>query len=458
VGSRVIIGAVKLEDLRHREDEVRALLADVREQLGVAVATIEKAERAREQVDARERTKSEGAYRDVAAEHAAELHAQMSGAEGAAVQRERLRREEARLLDQLEQTRAGMEQLGVRKNVLPVFDGIPAAAPCAVRWDEMNGNGDARTCGHCKLTVVNVSMSDPARAEELVAACGGDAKFHRRCDGTILARDCPAGVARRRFFARAPLVIVAVMVVTGGVALALANEREHEPSVRRVPPPSMEPGQFGSTRPQVPTPPPPPTTVPPRTLTLHGAASLAISDGFDTLGGSTSTSIDLTRSGDTFTAKLSCSFFRSTVSHTRTIPAATVDAFLAAAESHTARSVTEGRCNHTDDYPHIRVTVGVTPAVDLTVDNCSYQWHADGVTLDDVPHESSSPFESSMHPDINTAYRAMLAAVGKRACLDEARRQKQPSPPRIEQTERPRNCNPPYTIVEGTKVWRPECM
>ncbi|HEY2367207.1 MAG TPA: hypothetical protein VGH87_12515, partial [Polyangiaceae bacterium] len=139
---------MKLEDLRHREDEVRALLADVREQLAAAVATLERAERAREQATAQgDRTKSEGAYRDVAAEHAAELDVQMNAAPGAMIQRERLRREETRLLDQLEETRAGMELLGVRKNVLPILDGIPAAAPCSVRWDDMSGNGDARTCG-----------------------------------------------------------------------------------------------------------------------------------------------------------------------------------------------------------------------------------------------------------------------------------------------------------------------
>ncbi len=449
---------MKLEELRHHEDEVRALLADVREQLAVAVATIERAERAREQAAQGERRKSEGAYRDVAAERAAELLAHINAAQGAEAQRERLRREETRLLDQLERTRVGMELLGVRKSVLPILDGIPNAAPCDVRWHEMNGNGDARTCGHCKLPVVSVAMSDAARAEELIAACGRDVRLHRRSDGTIVARDCPAGVARRRFFARAPVVIVALMAVIAVAALYFANEREHEQSTDHAPPrrgplpnvpaPNLEPGQFGSPPP---TPDPPPRLDPPKTLAVHGALSLTISDGFSTLGGRTQTNVDLERSGNVFSVKLSCSFFRSSVTQTKTLPAATVDAFLDAVQSHTPRPVAKGRCGHTDDYPHIDVTVGVTPPVDLTVDNCSYQWHADGVTLDDAP--DASPSEGK-HEDINAAYRALLVAIGERACLDEARNKPQPS----SRDEPIAGCNPPYTIHDGNKIWKRECL
>jgi hypothetical protein len=300
-------------------------------------------------------------------------------------------------------------------------------------------------------------MSDPARAEELVAACGRDAKLHRRSDGTILARDCPAGVARRRFFARAPIAIVALMALIGVAAFFLvAGEREQSRPPR---PPSLEPGQFGARPPGLepgqfgsppPTTPNPPRVDPPRTLALHGARTLTISDGFASIGGATHTSVDLTRSGDVFTAKLSCSFFRSSATRTKTIPAATVDAFLDATQSHKARAVEEGRCHHTDDLPHIVVTVGVTPPVDLTVDNCSYQWHADGVTLDDA---ANAPRNEGKHPDINVAYRAMMTAIDERACLEEARK-KPPTPPKPTP-----GCDPPYTIDgSGTKIFKRECL
>jgi hypothetical protein len=98
------------------------------------------------------------------------------------------------------------------------------------------------------------------------------------------------------------------------------------------------------------------------------------------------------------------------------------------------------------------VTVAVTPAVALTVDNCSYQWHADGVTLDDTSRPSS-PF-GSMHTDINTAYRAMLSAMGERACLDEARKK----PPERHDDKTP-GCDLPYTIDgQGRKIWKRECL
>ncbi len=404
----------------------------MREKLDAALRTLERAERAREQSAARgERTKSEGAYREMAPEHAAELDAQIDIGPVAGEHRERWRREEARLLEELEDVRQTMERLGIRKNVLPVLDRAAAAAPCPMRWNEMSGDGDARTCTHCKLTVVNVATSDAARALALLESLGADARLHRRADGTLLARDCPTGVARQRFFRVAPLALLALALAAGGLALHAARG-----------------GRSVTTR-VAPDPPGP-------VARLRGAPSLHVSDAFTGLGGSENAQIDFARQGNTFAASVSCSsVLGGRASRDATIPATTVDAFLDAVASHSP-GAEEASCTHTDDYPSIAVTVDGVPSVGLSVRNCSYQWHEDGVPLDEHRRRRAPAdvFPSS-HPDINAAFRAMLEAVHEGDCLSDARIPKKPATP----TESDAHCTPPYTIdASGSKVWKRECL
>jgi hypothetical protein len=423
---------MNLEALRVREDDLRAKLATVRERLDAAISAIDRAERAREQASARG-ARSDGAYRDVATEHSAELEAQVRAGPHAIEQRVRLRHEEARLLEELEKTRLAMEQLGVRKHVLPMLDGVPAASPCTMRWEDMTGNGDARTCGQCKLTVINVAMCDADRAQTLIDALGRDAKLHRRADGTLVARDCPTGVARQRFFRVALAAIASVMAIIGGLAIYESR--------------GLRPQKIDS-----------PNQPDPHLTIVRGAPSLHVSHRFSGMMGSEETQLDLTRTGDTFTADLTCSIFEGKAARKTTISASIVDAFLAAVASHKPTPDESAPCRHTDDYPRIEVEVAVNPPVTLSVLNCSYQWLANGAALDDRKIESAprdKPALYTSHPDINGAYRKLLDSARHSDCVAEARAAgHRPEPP-----PRDPNCDPPYTRgPRGEKIWKRSCF
>ena len=102
---------------------------------------------------------------------------------------------------------------------LPVLDNIRIAAPCSADWAKMAGDDRVRHCGDCKKNVFNLSDLTRSEAEALIVEKQGKlcVRYYQRADGTILTKDCPVGVARRR--KRKLIAAGAVAMLAGGGAL-----------------------------------------------------------------------------------------------------------------------------------------------------------------------------------------------------------------------------------------------
>jgi hypothetical protein len=83
---------------------------------------------------------------------------------------------------------------------MPVLDNIRVASPCEMSWDDMRGDDRQRFCDHCRLNVYNLSNMTREEAEQLVFKREGRTcvRFFKRTDGTVITRDCPAGLAAVR--------------------------------------------------------------------------------------------------------------------------------------------------------------------------------------------------------------------------------------------------------------------
>ncbi|NOU34567.1 MAG: hypothetical protein HOO96_42285 [Polyangiaceae bacterium] len=96
---------------------------------------------------------------------------------------------------------------------------LRVATPCAARWDDMLGDGNARHCLSCDRPVYDVSAMGAAEAEAFLDETAGTAtciRFHRRADGTLITADCPVGIRKRR------LVVLEAAAIVCGVGLAAA--------------------------------------------------------------------------------------------------------------------------------------------------------------------------------------------------------------------------------------------
>lgn len=77
---------------------------------------------------------------------------------------------------------------------------IKVASPCKRDWSKMTGNDAVRFCGDCRMNVYNLSVLSQPELEQLVREREGRVcvRFFARPDGTVLTRDCPVGVTRKR--------------------------------------------------------------------------------------------------------------------------------------------------------------------------------------------------------------------------------------------------------------------
>jgi hypothetical protein len=77
---------------------------------------------------------------------------------------------------------------------------LQVASPCKEDWNKMVGDDRVRFCAGCKLNVYNVANMSEQEVESLVGNREGRicARFFKRPDGTVLTRDCPTGVSRKR--------------------------------------------------------------------------------------------------------------------------------------------------------------------------------------------------------------------------------------------------------------------
>jgi hypothetical protein len=91
-----------------------------------------------------------------------------------------------------------------------------------MRWSDMTGDDTRRFCHHCNLHVYNIAALTSAEAETLITRAEGRfcAQLFRRADGTVITKDCPAGVAEhnarnfRRY--RASLAVAALLLGIAG--------------------------------------------------------------------------------------------------------------------------------------------------------------------------------------------------------------------------------------------------
>jgi hypothetical protein len=101
---------------------------------------------------------------------------------------------------------------------------LRVASPCKEDWSKMVGDDRVRFCAGCKLNVYNLSSMTDAEVKELVGKREGRvcARFYQRADGTVLTRDCPTGVRRKR-----QVLGVSLATVASLLALPVAAAPSH---------------------------------------------------------------------------------------------------------------------------------------------------------------------------------------------------------------------------------------
>ena len=112
---------------------------------------------------------------------------------------------------------------------LELLGEIRMAAPCHMRWEDLDGDGVIRHCRECDLNVHNFAEMTPEAIAEIVSNTKGRlcAAFYRRPDGTMLLENCPVGLrALRRRTARTLARVGAAvgLLLTCGIALGRTNE------------------------------------------------------------------------------------------------------------------------------------------------------------------------------------------------------------------------------------------
>lgn len=132
-------------------------------------------------------------------------------------------------------TKGHVGEQRVRTTSLHLLDHVRVASPCPMRWDDMahvpSAGGDRiRHCGQCNLNVYNLSNMTRDEAEAIVATkepgrrlCAG---FYQRADGTILTRDCPAGLraVRLRLVRIGSRIAAAIAVLLTGAVFARSRD------------------------------------------------------------------------------------------------------------------------------------------------------------------------------------------------------------------------------------------
>ena len=417
---------MSLHQSRAVEERLRKEIEEVRGQLTSVVAAVQAGDSAAQDLaamqDRADAKTTEGVYRDAAAERAGELRARVEAGRHARGQRERLRREEARLLAALEQARLDIERAGVRRTALPVLEHLPEASSCAVRWDEMTGEGDARTCPHCKASLFNVAMLEPAQAEMLLGShAAATSDLRRRADGTLVVGDCGHAASRQRFLQIASTVVGLMIGLVAAVVIVYSRvePRDAHGTLKNW---SAKPPKLESNEPPRPAP------------VLRNATGVHIEDGFETLGSDHKVMAKIDRDGSKLAVDLECAHGAARVARKTEAPGDTLDRFLAVVGTHRVLpGGAEDSCSHSDDYPELLVTISMPSGEQhmLRVKDCSYQWFFDGDPLaptDRTPKSTEDDDEKS-HPDINHAYSALTTAIGIPQCLEELAK-KDPYPPR----------------------------
>lgn len=221
-----------LTDARFREDQAEQGLDALRERLAELVVIEREGMVAEREIAALSQSASQGsAYRDQSAERALELRQRLAVARATEVELASLRREEARLQALLAQSRMEMESLGVRR-VLPIVDAVAMASTCGAAWSEMEGEGCARTCPRCALSVYHdAAMTQQELGLAFTHAYGTASSrvAFRRRDGMLLTTDCPKGRQMGKL-TRVAMVVTALCAIAAILRVAQVRFEEAHPA------------------------------------------------------------------------------------------------------------------------------------------------------------------------------------------------------------------------------------
>jgi hypothetical protein len=105
---------------------------------------------------------------------------------------------------------------------------VKTATPCSASWDEMQGDDVKRYCAGCRLYVYDFSALTTEEARALLIETEGRlcARIFTRADGTVLTKDCPAGVAKQR--RKRVASVAAAAALLGGVSAAVTAAQLQE--------------------------------------------------------------------------------------------------------------------------------------------------------------------------------------------------------------------------------------
>ena len=89
----------------------------------------------------------------------------------------------------------------MRPNEYPELGVVKTATPCSADWEQMKGDDVKRFCTKCALYVYDLSALTTNEARELLMESEGRlcARIFTRADGTVLTKDCPVGISRKRW-------------------------------------------------------------------------------------------------------------------------------------------------------------------------------------------------------------------------------------------------------------------
>jgi hypothetical protein len=95
----------------------------------------------------------------------------------------------------------------------------------------MQGDDRVRYCPECKLNVYNFSALSPREIERLVAQTEGRlcARYYQRCDGTMLAQNCPTGFRAAIWRNSKAATLLLSAMFGAGPALANSTAKQQVP-------------------------------------------------------------------------------------------------------------------------------------------------------------------------------------------------------------------------------------
>lgn len=101
---------------------------------------------------------------------------------------------------------------------------VKVAAPCPVRWSDMQGDDRKRLCGECKQQVHRVTDLTAHEAAALFGTVDARRLCFRRADGTIIAKDCHwmRSETAKRLGLPVALGAVALLVMAAFAAVVIA--------------------------------------------------------------------------------------------------------------------------------------------------------------------------------------------------------------------------------------------